>query len=461
MKYIFSSLSLLALLIFGITSCKKTNDATYISKIPVLQAAAISDTLNGTVKGTLLQGKTYYISGPVTINSGDTLFIQSGVHVYVINPSSYIYVKGTFVSIGTATAQNWITVQALTGANKTDNVAAATTPSTDSAFTSSRNWCGIQCDTSCGLCVIKWTHIEFAGHNFTTPPIPVLKSPSWALYFSNPNGNLIMEDSWVYGTVDDGVRLATGKVCFLRNTFEKISYTSGDCLNAKQGTVGIMAYNLFIGTATNGTKASNKGSSTTEPECQVDMYNNTYINGGWRQTSTAHGADIDYEQNARGQAFNNLMVNCKVGLRVVGNPVADTVNLTYGNTYKYADSAAMIDQFYPVGNVTKPEPTDIPNPSFLPGGYTLGAAYTADGLVGANNPMFVNYPLPCPSGYVINYASGFDFHLQASSPAINAGYTGFTPNNVVPIDPIYGATSIPAPGKDIGCYQSNGSGNQH
>ena len=460
MKSLFSTLSVVFITVTLFSSCKRGSDATYISKKQTLQASAISDTLHGTLKGTLVQGKVYYMDGPVTINAGDTLFIQSGVTVNVISSTAYFYVKGTFISLGTSSAPNWITVPYLTGANKQDNLAAAQNPAIDSAFTSARNWCGIQCDTSCGLLVVKWTHIEFCGHNYVTPPISTLKSPSWAIYFSNPNGFMILEDSWIYGTVDDACRFAGGKICCMRNTFEKVSYTSGDCLNAKHGTVGIMAYNLFISTATNGTKASDKGSGSVS-QCQIDMYNNTYVNGGWRQSSTAHGADLDYEQNARGQAYNNLLVNCKVGLRVVGNPVADTANLFYGNTFKYADSAIMIDQFYPTGNITKPMPTDIPNPSFLPTGYTLGGTYTSDTLAGRNNPMFVNFPLPCPLGYVIDYLGSADFHLQPGSPALNKGFTGFTPNNVVPVDPIYGASQITLPGKDIGCFQADGSGNRH
>jgi len=451
------------------TACKRSgHDYTYISKAPVVSATGItSDTLKGTLKGTLVAGKTYYMDSAVTINAGDTLFMQSGVTINVINPYAFIHVMGTFISLGTAAAPNWITVPGLTGSNKQDNVSAATNPSSDSAFTSARNWCGIACDTSCHLCVIKWTHIEFAGHNYNIAPIVGLKSPSWPVYFSNANGFLIIEDSWFYGNVDDCIRFASGKICVMRSTFEKNGYTSGDCLNAKQGTVGIMAYNLFVGTCTNGTKASNKGASTTDPECQIDMYNNTYINGGWRQSSTAHGANIDYEQNARGQAYNNLIVNCKVGFRVVSNPVADTANLFYGNTYNYGDSVSIVDAFYPPGNVTIPQPTDFPNPAlYLPTGYILGATYSADTLVEKNNPLFVNYPLPCPSGYVINYigvgdATPYDFHLQPGSPAIGKGYTGFTPTVVVPIDPVYGVTEITPPGVDIGCYQSNGTGNKH
>jgi hypothetical protein len=444
------------------TSCRPTtNDAIYISKKPVIASVAVTnDTLCGAIKGTLKPSMTYYLTCPVTINPGDTLIIPAGDTIAVVNPAAYFLVQGDLISRGTQAAPNWITVPSI---QKMDNVSTATTPSTDPAFTSPNLWCGIQCDTSCKFLVLKWTHLEYVGATFKTSPIAAVKASgtAWPVTFSNPNGYCVIEDSWIYGSVDDGMRFAGGNICIMRSTFEKISYTSGDCLNAKHGTVGIMAYNLFVGTATNGTKASDKGSGAS-PTCNIDMYNNTYVNGGFRQSSTAHGANIDYEQNARGYAYNNLIVNCKVGFRVVGSPVADTADLYYGNTYYYGDADSIVDQFYPVGNITIPHSTDIPNPSYLPSWYKPDTTYTAPQLVQANNPMFVNYPLPCPSGAVIDYASGFDFHLQGSSPAVGKGATDWTPMlNPVPVDSVFGATKITGPGHDIGCYQMDGSGNQH
>ena len=460
-KIITASICIIACM-SAIFSCRRTsNDAIYISKKLVVAASAIKgDTLCGTLKGTLQPGKAYYMTCPVIVNAGDTLIIAKGDTIQVINPAAYFLVHGSLLSLGTKEAPNWMTVPGI--AKQNDPVTAANT-TTDPAFTSPNLWCGIQCDTNCQFLVLKWTHIEFVGGSFTTPPLPAIKSgaTAWPVYFSNPKGYCIVEDSWIYGTVDDAMRFAGAKICIMRNTLEKISYTSGDALNAKHGTVGIMAYNLFVSTATNGTKASDKGSGAI-PTCQIDMYNNTYVNGGFRQTSTAHGADLNYEQGAKGNCYNNLIVNCKVGLRVVGNPVADTADLYYGNNYKYADADSLVEQFYPVGNITIPKPTDIPNPSFLPAGYTPGAAYTAPGIAGANNPQFVNYPLPCPSGAVIDYAGGFDFHLQPTSPAVGKGSTSWSPMpNPVPVDSVWGATLITGPGMDIGCYQMNNTGNQH
>jgi hypothetical protein len=60
-----------------------------------------------------------------------------------------------------------------------------------------------------------------------------------------------------------------------------------------------------------------------------------------------------------------------------------------------------------------------------------------------------------------DYVGGYDFHLKSGSSAIGKGYTNFSPYGVVKVDPIFGVTEVTAPGKDIGAFQTNGSGNQH
>jgi hypothetical protein len=317
------------------------------------------------------------------------------------------------------------------------------------------------------LMILKWTHIEFGGAPYGSvvgQQVNQSSTTSFAVLFQNYNGSFIMEDSWLYGSTDDAMRISNGKVHIMRNTFEKPGLNGGDCVNVKGGTVGTMAYNFFIGTATNGQKASNKGQPTGAPQTNIVMYNNTFINGGYRQIQTGRGGCINYEEGAKGMYYNNVAVNCKFGFRVVNNPVADTANLKYGYNYSYADSLSVANQFYPVGYITKPQSTDIPAPTFLPPNYTLGAAYDGSTLVQQNKPLFINYPLPVTGGLRlsdIKSIGNFNFHLQLSSPLIGKGFTGFSPLVVVPLDLIYGATEVTPPGVDLGCFQINGTGNQH
>jgi hypothetical protein len=245
----------------------------------------------------------------------------------------------------------------------------------------------------------------------------------------------------------------------MRNTFEKCGSNTGEALNVKSGTVGDIGYNMFVGAATNGTKISNAGASPVE--CNVHCYNNTYIDCGYRQSSTSgHGGSINLEKGGEAYIYNNLIVNCKIGLRIVNT--ADTVNAKYGNSYFYGDSLQVANEFYSVGDATHPQTTDIPLPSsYLPAGYGEGAAYNGASEVGKNNPNFKSFTLPNVNYVNVNNASGFDFHLNSGSPAIGVGTTAFAPLAKVQVNANYGATEITLPGSDMGAYQSNGTGNKH
>jgi hypothetical protein len=255
-----------------------------------------------------------------------------------------------------------------------------------------------------------------------------------------------------------------------------------------------MAYNLFVGGATNATKSSSDGHTTRQ--CQMAMFNNTYINCGQRSElknqTGLKGGDIEIENNSRALAFNNLMVNCRYGLRVAGGVsgakvyLADTAQgstsdfipkTAYGYNYYYADDSSMTNQFLPTNIaqavVTTPQSTGIPNmAAFLGSNYTFGKIYDGSSLVSKNNPMFTNFPLPAAAGSWKLQASidNYKFSLSSTSPALGAGTTtafsvpssaanGFA---LAPISNNFGVTQkYVTPGKDMGCYQADGSGNQH
>lgn len=473
MKHLRNALYLLSLL--ALASCSKKDNV--IISVPLLQVGQpVSNTapLKGSIKGTMLTGKTYTISGDVTINATDTLLIQKGATINVTNSANFI-VKGTFVSLGTKGAP--VTITDPRRVKTTGNSGAAT----DSAYAG--GWGGIYADVTCKLLVIKWTHLDFGGAGLNAPPF---SGPStgdqYVIYWQNPDGNFILEDSWVYGCPDDAVRFYGGHINMMRNTLEKCGGLGGDGFNAKGGTQGNMAYNLIIGGATNGTKSANDGAKSSL-QCQIAMYNNTYVNGGFRNHGVygARSGSVEVENNSRALAYNNLIVDCNFGVRIAGGNnitakvyLADTlshndgpINKTaYGYNFYYADNVSIAGQFVPINVaqavVTHPQATDIPNlASFLGAGYTFGFQYDGSSLVGKNNPSFVNYPLPN-----LNFANqasvdGFDFHLLANSPAAGKGYTGFSPITNVPVNPNFGSTEITPPGKDIGCYQLDGSGNHH
>jgi hypothetical protein len=463
--------ALIILFVSGITGCNKwAEDKSNIYRATQGAGKTVSDSvpLAGSIKGTMLEGKTYTIDSDIYINDGDTLMIQPGVTLNFRNGSGLV-VLGSLFSEGTQAAPIYMTVLGVTK-NNTPGLSL----NQDSAHIGL--WKGLIGGTKCPFMVLKWTHVDFAGgaEGNTVSALPEVNqsnSTSYNFLFQNPNGYFIMEDSWVYGGTDDCTRVSDGKIHVFRNTYEKCGGSGGDCVNVKGGTVGTMAYNFFIGTAYNGQKASNKGQPVGAPQTDIVMYNSTFVNGGAQVVPGQRGSTVDFEQGAKGAFFNNVAVNCQVGYRVVNNPVADTTNLTYGYNYQYADSLDVADQFFTFGPVcTIPQPTDLPLPStYLPAGWMYEApsqnSYNGSQAIQKLNPEFVNFPLPANNhGYYPwqnNTVGSSDFHLQPTSPLIGKGYTGIQALVVVPIDPVYGATEVTPAGADLGCYQSNGRGNQH
>ena len=474
MKNLRNALLLLSAL--ALASCSKKDKA--VISVPLLQvgkSVSNSAPLSGAIKGTMLADQTYTISGDVTINAGDTLLIQKGVKVNVLNGANFI-VNGTFLTLGTKTDP--ITITDPSKAKATGASSAAT----DVAYVG--GWGGIYCNVSCPLLVIKWTHLDFGGAGLAAPPFT---GPStgdqYIVYWQNPNGAFIMEDSWIYGGPDDAIRFYGGHINMMRNTLEKCGGTGGDGFNAKGGTQGNMAYNLIIGGATNGTKSANDP-GTQAPQTEIAMYNNTYVNDGYRNTGTygARSGSIEVENNSRALAFNNLIVDCNFGVRIAGGNnvtakvyLADTLShsdgpitkTAYGYNFYYVDNVKQADQIVPTNIaqavVTHPQATDIPNmKTFLGPTYTFGFAYDGTSLVGLNNPQFVNYPLPNLNFATQASVDGFDFHLQKSSPAVGKATQTFSPVTAgIPVDPNFGSSGITPPGKDIGAYQTVGTGNQH
>lgn len=481
------TLNLLSVGLFLVTtvmlfSCSKNSSNVAAAYVQVGQNV-VPGNISGTIKGTMQANQKYNVTGDILINAGDTLVIQPGAKI-IFQGSYNVWIKGNLFSLGSAASPIIFTYKTQA---KQDN--PGTPVATDPAYTGL--WGGLWADTSCNNLVIKWTNIQFAGAPISAAQPPIAGAStgdSYNIFFQNTKGNFILEDSWLYGGTDDAIRLKSGKFSVMRNTFEKGGGTGGDQFNVKGGGVGDCAYNLFIGCATNGPKASDKGQGTG-PQTNCNFYNNTIVNSGYRMVELGRGGSINYEEGARGMAYNNLIVNCRFGFRIVGATqsylgnslvVADTAHIQYGHTFNYSDSAAGVNQFYPVtpdssalglggipasGLWARPQATDIPNIlSIIPSGYYPGGSYSdaaVNALAGKNNPMFVNFPLPeAATPQAIAYAAGFDFHLQSGSPAVGKGYTSFSPIASVPVGGDFGA-NITAPGTDIGAYQTNGRGNQH
>ncbi len=447
-----SRFAAIAMASLAIASCKSSSTSVEVSKPETHVGATITtDTLKGTVKGTMLAGKTYYFTDDIVVNFGDTLLMQSGVSLIAIwdiakTPASpQITVNGVFASLGTKAAPNYIGPPA--SLQGYDNVYAGL-------------WGGIYGSPSSGDIVIKWTKLQSGGGAAGANALTPYKSGShrYMVIFQSANANFIVEDSWFRGSIDDNVRTLGGHVSCMRNTFEFNGFNGGEGFNMKGPTVGDVAYNMFMGCGTNGPKCAN--TSPGAVPCTVNIYNNTIVNGGWRRVDAGRAGSSDIEAFARGSWYNNLTVNCYTGFRLVND--ADIANVFYDNQYYYATSDSIQLSFYPLNGVQVKQPHDIA------------------GATKQNNPKFVNYDVDQFAFYTtpknswpqaaadqpnaMNEVGTANFRLQATSPAIGKGVTAVTATTIpmmkVPTGGDFGATILPL-GKDIGCYQMDGTGNQH
>jgi hypothetical protein len=480
--------ALAAVLPLVISACSSSTKVDIVPPPPVLGTAWTGDTIYGTMKATatLAEGKTYYMPADVIVPKGDTLLIQDGVNIVVIGASTAqtgtpeFQVNGSLIANGTAA--NPIFMSPPASLRQYKNLCTGL-------------WGGIAGSLTSGDIILKYTHIEFAGGTASqTDPIYGAGGTRYAVWFENPMANFIMEDSWITGAVDDPVRVTSGRFSIFRNVFECNSLTSGDGPNIKSGGVGDMAYNLVIGTCTNGPKLANKGG--INPQTGANMYNNTYITCGWRCNLTARAGSTDIEQGAYGTEYNNLIVNCRTGFRLVFNPLADTSDTYYDYQWYYGSTDSVVLHFCNDaldGGVQWRKPHD-----------NLGKAWTT----GANDPMFVGYSVTQVPAARFTFADAFtsqmpvenvmfcnptrfsdrtenfasDFHLASGSPCIGTAYTGaIKTTQVGTVYPTVG-TTIAVPmntvtsvksatnlygadyttlglGADFGAYQSNGSGN--
>ncbi len=365
--------SLLTAGVMIIFSCTK-QDTTTITRPVVLPANAITSTSlkGGPVKGVMLSDSTYTVSGNITVLPSDTLTIQPGATVKVINNSAF-YVQGTILSGGTK-----------------DKPVVFTTLTQKAG-----DWGGFQCDSAKSV-TFKWTKILWAGGADSSG------SPRQTITVSSPV-NVDIEDCWLLDGQDNGIGVfGPAKVNILRNTIEGEGTTDGEGIDFHNGVTGTVAYNMIWGGAGSAIKVFT--STTVQiPETNVAVYNNTCVDNGFRRGAAEPGRGILVDAFGAAKVYNNLIVNNYRGLDIT--PSADIANTSYGNNYFYATVDSLRANFYPAGSLGKPQSSDI---------ISTGSS--------DKDPMFLSFATPPNPSVRVNPN---DFHLKAGSPALGKGNTTY------------------------------------
>jgi len=394
--------------------------------------------LVGQMRGTLRSGRTYELVGDLIIPDGEAIVAEAGVTIIAVGDGGdigpEITIHGAFHSLGTADNPNLLTVPA--NLRTHENRFAGL-------------WGGLQGSETTASIVLKHTRMEFFGGE-GGPGTPRAGRIRYGIWTLSDQTEVVLEDSWFYGSKDDFYRPVGGKLNIVRNVFEEMGEDGGDIINVKGGTVGNIAYNLVIGGATNAFKPSDDGESTIQST--IGIYNNTILNSGFRRAGLNRGANINFENGARGFAYNNLIVNNKRGIRVLDDSDLTNIDIDY-NLY-YGTHQEMAEEFIPTDSEGSTQ-------------QVLGENNIYGGP-GDNNPLFVDYDIDLytMSDYnagenqplEMNIASPWNFRLQAGSPAIGAGTTDFSPISVSFTLTGDAAPTILAPNADIGAYTSAGDG---
>lgn len=394
-------------LVAAIASCSKKESTSVIKPVLPPSHPINSDTIGGGEKGTLLAGKTYTMNHDVYVKIGDTLLAQAGANIIVKNNSQF-KIQGVLQSMGTQ--------------------AAPVTFNSDSNTPGS--WGGFACDSAQAI-TIQWTKIFNTGGPDNTG------SARRTLVVAKPI-KVDIEDSWIENGQDDGLGLFGAQVTILRNTIQSGGSTDGEAINCKNGTTGTIAYNVIFSQAGTGVKLETAAVVTTAPT-NVDVYNNTIVACGWRRGAAEPGRGVSAGVSAKGNVYNNIIVNCYHGLEIFTDDGAGNINYGYNLFYSTADT--FVDN-----TPTTATPPGAPitvnlKANYYPAG-ALGVAQSTDIIstsTSTGNPMFKSFDgsFLKPNGAPNNN----DFHLQAGSPAIGKGNSTYN--------------------ADMGAYTSDGKGNQH
>src|SRR5689334_7865232 len=102
---IIKQLSFLSIPALLFCACHK-DESVNISQAQIFAGQTITtDTLSGTIKGTMISGKTYYFKSDIVINQGDTVLMQEGSKLIALGDgkstatSPQITCNGTFISL--------------------------------------------------------------------------------------------------------------------------------------------------------------------------------------------------------------------------------------------------------------------------------------------------------------------------------------------------------------------------
>lgn len=388
-----------------------------------------SNEVSGNVEGVWEKGSLQIVQNHLIVPEGKSLTIEEGVTI-VMNDTTIrpeIIVHGNIYFKGTESNPITITVpeELRTESNRF-----------------ARFWGGVIASDKCEELLVEHTIFEYAGA-ITTEESASVKQGLFkgeagegvpAINFVNLNGRMVIMNSIFRNLGEDGMYIEGGNSIVAYNQFFSVGQSGGDAINYKSGTKADICYNLLYSPNTNALKLSNSGDRPVQ--AHIKGYNNTLINNGWRRPDVK-GGSIWIEKGVKADIFNNLIVNCRFGLKTSTKDPQDASS-TFGNNYYYGNE-----------DVAGYQPSESD-------GVLGSSSDILSAVAGDNNPMFANYDL---SNSVVStsFSSSWNFKLNSGSPALSAGSaSSVTPHFSTSGITVNGTTyRSPAPANYCGAYGQN------
>ncbi len=416
-----------ALLLLGaLTSCDKKEETVDLGK--QYPAGSIVWKKDSTVTLTnhfiVPKGISLYVEEGVTVISNDT----------TVRPE--IVVLGNLYCYGTAAKPITFTVAAQ---YRTE------------AKRFARYWGGIICGYDSKEVVLDYVTIEYCGAQTTEQSASfqnmLFKTTSGegvpAFHFCNTAGQFVIQNCTFHNNAEDHIYITGGKSIVKNNKFIVNGFDGGEAINYKSGCTADIAFNFIYDANSNGFKLSNGGA--LDPQSHLYVYNNTVVNSGWRRPKVK-GGSIWLEDNIYAELYNNLIADCRWGVKQDAKLVRDARSIITPN-YFFASTATGVTQY--LGDAAK--------------GQLVGANDKVSATAGDKNPLLSNFTIQAivdinagttKSGNIPQtYNAAWDFHLGAGSPALTGGKTDFTRHYATAGLTIAGITyTSPAPAASFGAF---------
>lgn len=289
------------------------------------------------------------------------------------------------------------------------------------------SWGGIICGYNAEEVVLNHVEVAYAGatptessasfqnHLFKT----TIDGGVPAFHFCNVNGKFVMANCFFHDNYNDQTYFTGGKGVIINNIFADSGNAAdgGEAINVKAGCKLDIANNLIYNACTNAFKLSNAGNSETVSLTEMTVYNNTMVNCGWRRSKNKKGGSVWVEKAAKPVFVNNLIYDCRYGLKQPKQDGADMEHSRLTPNYYYASTDIGVAQMAKGANLGIWFDTDIKS-----------------SVAGQLNPLFKSFTrnenmnINCEidkveNGAPLAFNKAWDFALQTGSPALTGGVT--------------------------------------